>query len=163
MHNLCCKDKQRRSLSLLTFWTCSLTAFQTNKIKNEKRETEEQKAWRLIRTVTGIVAKLISQKEIGLRSISFCSREANLPGTPQGEQPGTGGLTLTAMSRFKWNLETNEVSSFFPQSVCQGASFSWLQSFTIQFWSRLLQVWLERDHMEKQHAAALPQEQLNYG
>lgn len=98
MHNLLLEGHTKRSLSLLTVWTPSLTAFQTNKItKNKKRETEEQKAWGLIRTVTGIVAKLISQKEIGLQSISLSSRGANLPGTPQGEQSGTGCLTLTTM------------------------------------------------------------------
>lgn len=64
-----------------------LLSSRVTKNNTRKQTDREQKAWGLIRTATGIVAKLISQKEIGLHSISVSSREANLPANPQGEQP----------------------------------------------------------------------------
>lgn len=89
--------------------------------KREKKEAErEQKAWKLIRTVTGVVAKLISQKEIGRKSISVSSREANLPGTPQGEQPWKWLLTPKAEWLYcKSNLEATEIP-ICPRSECAG-------------------------------------------
>lgn len=55
--------------------------------KKKEKKTQRDRGLDPIRTTTGIGAKLISQKEIGPQSISVSSRETNLPGTAQGEQP----------------------------------------------------------------------------
>ena len=131
-HNLCYQRIHYTNLSLWAFWESCLTVLPFHRKKNQKADSE-QKARGLIRTATGIVAKLISQKEIGLQSISVSSREANLPGTPQGEQPWCRLPDSTAMIaewvqvKFggKWRFQ------FPPQPACQEAGFTRLQSFTI--------------------------------
>lgn len=77
---------------------CYLTVLQKRKKERKEKKTDrEQKAWGLIRTATGIVAKLISQKEIGLHSISVSAEKPISQGSLKVNSHATGCLTSTAM------------------------------------------------------------------
>lgn len=65
--------------------------------ERERQTDKEHKAWGLIRTVAGIVAKLISQRKLGSSPYLLAPAKPISQGPPQGEQPGTACLTLTAM------------------------------------------------------------------
>lgn len=143
-------------------WGKLLTVFQT--CKRKEKTDREQKAWGLIRTATGIVAKLISQKEIGLQSISVSSREGNLLGTPQGEQPWYWLPDID--SHDSW-MDSSEIwrqmkYPVFPHGQCPRKLVS-LGYSHLQFHSEAkpLQVSLEYNHMDIQHVAALSQKQHN--
>lgn len=99
---------------------------------SEPTKDREPKAWWQIRTAAGIVAKLISRKEIGLQSISVSSREAGLQGNPQGEQRWNWLLDIDSHESLVGSSEFWRQSiQLPPQPVCQEATFSRLQSFTI--------------------------------
>lgn len=125
--------------------------------KKRKNTDRKQKAWRLIRSSTGIVSKLISQKEIGLQSISVSSREANLLGTPQGEQLWFWLRDIYSHDSWVGSSEIWKQVKYphFSSSQCAkklvSLGYSYLQ---LHSEAKPLQVSLAYNHMDIQHVAA---------
>lgn len=74
-----------------------LLSSRVTKNNTRKQTDREQKAWGLIRTATGIVAKLISQRKLGSTPYLLAPEKPIYQQTHKVNSHGTGCLTLTCM------------------------------------------------------------------
>lgn len=122
--------------------------------ERERQTDKEHKAWRLIRTVAGIVAKLISQRKLGSSPYLLAPAKPISQGPPQGEQPGTACLTLTAMIAEWVQVKFGDKWSAPPHSARKLVFLCYTHLHSSSK-AKLLQVSLEQNHMNIQHVASV--------